>query len=191
MDEAGETMRALVIDDEKNIRRALGLCLESLGCEVSEAANGQAALEQLGRAACDLAFLDLRLGNEDGLDLLPKLLAARPGLEVIVDHRLRDHRDRGRGDQARRPRLPAQAVHAGADPARSWSACEQRRTRGGAMLDLRRADEAAPSWRSTRVAADAAVLEHARRAPRSTRRCSLLRRERDRQERARAAPARS
>ena len=77
-------MRALVIDDEKNIRRALALCLESLHCEVSEAANPAQALEQLARSACDLAFLDLRLGNDDGLELLPKLLAARPGLEVIV-----------------------------------------------------------------------------------------------------------
>ncbi len=77
-------MRALVIDDEKNIRRALVLCLEGLHCEVSEAANGALALEQLARSACDLAFLDLRLGTEDGLALLPKLLAVRPGLDVIV-----------------------------------------------------------------------------------------------------------
>jgi NtrC-family two-component system response regulator AlgB len=83
-------MRVLVIDDEKNIRRAVALCLEGLGCEVGEAASGTLALEELRRSACDLAFLDLRLGSanggpaEDGLALLPKLLALRPGLEIVI-----------------------------------------------------------------------------------------------------------
>jgi hypothetical protein len=34
------------------------------------------------RGPQDIAFLDLRLGGVSGLDLLPRLLAERPGLEV-------------------------------------------------------------------------------------------------------------
>ncbi len=77
-------MRVLIVDDEKNIRRSLALCLEALGCEAVEAPTGAAALDLLARTACDLAFVDLRLGNESGLALIPKLLAARPGLAIVV-----------------------------------------------------------------------------------------------------------
>jgi NtrC-family two-component system response regulator AlgB len=42
------------------------------------------ALAALHDGMFDLAFLDLRLGTESGMELLPALLAERPGLEVIV-----------------------------------------------------------------------------------------------------------
>jgi two-component system, NtrC family, response regulator AlgB len=77
-------LAVLVIDDEKNIRRTLSIGLESMGCRVVEAASGNAALASLEREPFDLAFLDLRLGGEDGLDLLPRLLAQRPDLSVVV-----------------------------------------------------------------------------------------------------------
>jgi two-component system, NtrC family, response regulator AlgB len=76
--------RVLVVDDERNIRKTLSICLQGLGCAVTEAASADAALDALGRSAFDLAFVDLRLGKEDGLELLPKLLAARPGLDVVM-----------------------------------------------------------------------------------------------------------
>jgi NtrC-family two-component system response regulator AlgB len=76
--------RVLIVDDEKNIRTTLGVCLESLGCKVSQASTSEAALEALRHAPFDLAFLDLRLGQESGLDLLPRLLAERPGLDVVM-----------------------------------------------------------------------------------------------------------
>ncbi|MBI3782046.1 MAG: sigma-54-dependent Fis family transcriptional regulator [Deltaproteobacteria bacterium] len=77
-------VRALVIDDEKNIRVTLSLCLESIGCQVAAVASGNAAMEALERQTFDLVLLDLRLGDEDGLDLLPRLLAARSGLSVVL-----------------------------------------------------------------------------------------------------------
>src|SRR6266849_5817030 len=79
--------RVLVVDDEKNIRRTLALCLEGFGCTVTEAGTADAALEALSRAPHDLAFLDLRLGTGSGLDLLPRLLAERPGLEQSEERR--------------------------------------------------------------------------------------------------------
>ena len=74
----------LIIDDEKNIRTTLSLCLEDIGCEVTAVSSGQAALAALGRQAFDLAFLDLRLGDMDGLTLLPQLLGESPNLAVVV-----------------------------------------------------------------------------------------------------------
>jgi NtrC-family two-component system response regulator AlgB len=74
----------LVVDDEKNIRTTISLCLEEMGCTANTVASGTAALDALERSHFDLAFLDLRLGEESGLTVLPRLLAARPELAVVV-----------------------------------------------------------------------------------------------------------
>ena len=74
----------LVIDDEKNIRTTLSMCLDGLGCQVSSAATAEAARAALATRSFDLAFLDLRLGETNGLDLLPELIAGRPGLAVVI-----------------------------------------------------------------------------------------------------------
>jgi two-component system, NtrC family, response regulator AlgB len=76
--------RVLVIDDEKNIRTTLSLCLEQMGCTVSAVSTPEAALTALRQHPYELAFLDLRLGGTDGLDLISKLLAIDSGLLVIV-----------------------------------------------------------------------------------------------------------
>ncbi len=77
-------LRVLVIDDEKNIRVTLSMCLEDIGCEVQAVGSADAALTALAHGVFDLAFLDLRLGDESGLQLLPKLLAVNPDLAVVV-----------------------------------------------------------------------------------------------------------
>jgi len=77
-------LRVLVVDDEKNIRVTLAVCLEAMGCTVAQAATSGAALDALAAHPFDLAFVDLRLGAESGLDLLPRLLAERPGLSIVI-----------------------------------------------------------------------------------------------------------
>ncbi len=76
--------RVLVVDDEKNIRVTLAMCLESMGCEVTAVSTGAAAVAAVERTPFDVCFLDLRLGDADGMTLLPQLLALRPGLAVVV-----------------------------------------------------------------------------------------------------------
>jgi two-component system, NtrC family, response regulator AlgB len=83
-DTATTAARVLIVDDEKNIRATLAICLEGLGCQVTQASTADAAVEALRRAPIDVAFVDLRIGQESGLDLLPRLLAERPGLDVVV-----------------------------------------------------------------------------------------------------------
>ena len=73
-----------MIDDEKNIRATLSLCLEQMNCEVTAAASAEGALAALAQRPYDLAFVDLRLGDTSGLDLLPKLLGEAPNLRVVV-----------------------------------------------------------------------------------------------------------
>jgi NtrC-family two-component system response regulator AlgB len=78
-------MDLLIIDDEPSLRRTLRTALESMGHRVVEAANGAQALETVLRQRFDLAFLDLKLGKEKGLELLPKLLHAVEGrLHVVI-----------------------------------------------------------------------------------------------------------
>jgi NtrC-family two-component system response regulator AlgB len=74
----------LAVDDEKRIRSTLSLCLQSLGCRVEEAANGPAVRAALERRSFDLVLLDLRLGDENGLDLLPAILGRNPGADVVI-----------------------------------------------------------------------------------------------------------
>ena len=78
------TDRVLVIDDERNIRSMIRVCLEQAGCEVREAGSAEAALAALASGPSDVAFVDLRLGTGSGLDLVPALLAEDPDLDVVV-----------------------------------------------------------------------------------------------------------
>jgi two-component system, NtrC family, response regulator AlgB len=74
----------LIVDDEANIRKTLKVCLESRGHRVTSVGNAKDALAQADRQVYDLAFVDLRLGTESGLDLIPSLLAACPWIKIVV-----------------------------------------------------------------------------------------------------------
>ena len=77
-------LNILVVDDEANIRRTLSICLETEGHRVISVGSPRDALLEAARRPFELAFVDLRLGTEDGLELIPALLAAVPWLKIIV-----------------------------------------------------------------------------------------------------------
>lgn len=77
-------LEVLVVDDEANIRKTLKMCLESKGHRVTLAGTTRDALDQTSVHPFDLAFVDLRLGTEAGLDLIPQLLEIRPALKIVV-----------------------------------------------------------------------------------------------------------
>jgi NtrC-family two-component system response regulator AlgB len=77
-------MDLLLIDDEASLRRTLRTTLESMRHSVAEAGGGEQALHWLRKQRFDAAFLDLRLGREEGMTLLPQLLREAPELAVIV-----------------------------------------------------------------------------------------------------------
>ena len=79
-----DTPNVLIIDDEKNIRHTLRVCIESMGGKVGEASGPDAAVEFMGRSSFDVAFLDLKLGAHSGLDLIPRLMAENPNLAIVV-----------------------------------------------------------------------------------------------------------
>jgi two-component system nitrogen regulation response regulator NtrX len=65
----------LIVDDEKNIRRTLRMVLESEGHVVHEAGSIVEAEAVLGQHPIDLILLDVKLGDDNGLDLLRSLKA--------------------------------------------------------------------------------------------------------------------
>ncbi len=73
----------LVVEDEQAQRETL---CAFLGEEYTmlEAGTGAEALTHARENAVDLVFLDLRLGREDGLDILKRLREESPGLPVIM-----------------------------------------------------------------------------------------------------------
>jgi Response regulator containing CheY-like receiver, AAA-type ATPase, and DNA-binding domains len=77
-------MRVLIVDDEPSIRKITGLAVESMGHEVIVAPGGLKALKILEETPCDVCFLDVNLGSEDGLAVLEKLQKAQPDLVVIM-----------------------------------------------------------------------------------------------------------
>ena len=77
-------MHVLIVDDEKNIRLSLSTALESMKHDVSLASTSAGALQELKKAAFDVVLLDLRLSQENGLDLLEEIRRLSPRAAVIV-----------------------------------------------------------------------------------------------------------
>jgi NtrC-family two-component system response regulator AlgB len=77
-------MRILLVDDEKNIRRTMAMALESMDHEAVSAASGAEAFKELKNSAIDVVFLDLKLHQESGLDVLEEVLRLAPQAAVVI-----------------------------------------------------------------------------------------------------------
>ena len=67
----------LIVDDERNIRRTIRMVLEGGGHAVHEAGTAAEAESVLARERIDVILLDVKLGEDNGLDLLRALKAPR------------------------------------------------------------------------------------------------------------------
>jgi DNA-binding NtrC family response regulator len=76
--------RVLIIDDDPSFTGSAAALLRHAGYVVKSAASGQAALEIVRAEVIELALLDIGLGAESGLDILPELKALRPEMSVIM-----------------------------------------------------------------------------------------------------------
>jgi NtrC-family two-component system response regulator AlgB len=75
---------ALVIDDDPGVRQSVRLCLEADSARVQGVGTSSGTLDALDRSAFDVVFLDLWLGADSGIALLPEILKKQPGVGVIV-----------------------------------------------------------------------------------------------------------
>lgn len=74
----------LVVDDEINIRKTLSVFVESRGHRVTAVSNSRDAVREAELHVFDIAFVDLRLGAENGLDLVHSLLRVCPQIKIVV-----------------------------------------------------------------------------------------------------------
>jgi NtrC-family two-component system response regulator AlgB len=81
---APQYMDFLVIDDDKTFRDAACILIEQEGHYPQPAGSGAAALANLKEEDFDAVLLDVNLGEESGLDLLPKLLRCQANLPVVM-----------------------------------------------------------------------------------------------------------
>ena len=84
MQESPQSLNILVVDDEINIRKTLAISLEVDGHRVTGVSNARDAMAEAGKTSFDLAFVDLRLGADHGLNLIPELLAQSPWMRVVI-----------------------------------------------------------------------------------------------------------
>ena len=101
----------LLIDDDELYVRTLQRSLSRRGLETRTATGIAEALRVAEEIRPAFALVDLRLGEDSGLTLIRPLRAARRHADP-AGHRLRQRGHGGRGDQARRRRLPAKPATA-------------------------------------------------------------------------------
>jgi DNA-binding NtrC family response regulator len=76
--------RILVIDDDENIRKVLQTILEDEGYFVETAETGKKAIERSEKAFYNLALIDVRLPDMEGIELLSKLRSTKPKMRKII-----------------------------------------------------------------------------------------------------------
>jgi CheY-like chemotaxis protein len=81
---AGEHRKVLVVDDDADWREYLRLCLEELGYETAEAADGEQALQSLARERPSVLLLDLHMPGMDGFQVLERLPRDAPRVVLLT-----------------------------------------------------------------------------------------------------------
>jgi NtrC-family two-component system response regulator AlgB len=81
---AAKNGRILLVDDESAILRTFRYCLEDHGYSVATASSAAQADSLLQRQVFDLCLLDLRLGEDNGLEVLAQMRLQAPWMRVVI-----------------------------------------------------------------------------------------------------------
>lgn len=76
--------KILIVDDEPYLRQSLAAILEDEGYTALTAENGTQAMERISNEYFDLVFLDLKLPDINGMDLLPKIKHIDGKLPILI-----------------------------------------------------------------------------------------------------------
>jgi len=79
-----KTAKILIIDDDENIRKALVAVLEDEGYAVESVDTGKKGIEKTEAEFFNLALIDIRLPDMEGVDLLPKMRETSPKIRKII-----------------------------------------------------------------------------------------------------------
>lgn len=76
--------KIFIVDDERTIRLTFRRALETEGYEVQEAASADEAMMGFKAETYDLVILDLRLGEDNGLEILERMRAAGVNTPTVM-----------------------------------------------------------------------------------------------------------
>ena len=79
-----QPLSVLIIDDDRQLCDRLTLELKLLGCRAHAANTPGMALARCQDGTYHVALCDMQIGEESGLDLIPRLLAINPNLHIVV-----------------------------------------------------------------------------------------------------------
>jgi DNA-binding NtrC family response regulator len=76
--------RILIVDDDENIRRVLVAILEDKGYRIDTAGTASDAIKKSQTGFFNLALIDIRLPDMEGIDLLLKIKDTTPRMRKII-----------------------------------------------------------------------------------------------------------
>ena len=79
-----DTSKILVVDDERDICKALEFLLSRAGYTVTTAGSGEEALKKIEADDFDLVITDLKMEGIDGMELMERALGINPNLIVVI-----------------------------------------------------------------------------------------------------------
>jgi DNA-binding NtrC family response regulator len=79
-----KNVRIIIVDDDENIRKTLKIILEDEGYVVDLAATGNEAIEMTQETAYNIALLDIRLPDMEGVELLKRIKDNVPRTRKIM-----------------------------------------------------------------------------------------------------------
>ena len=86
-----KTVKLMIVDDSRIIRRKIARCLEEHALEViGRASNGVEAVEIFKAARPDLVTMDLTMPEMDGIECVEKLVNLDPSVKILVVSALAD-----------------------------------------------------------------------------------------------------
>ena len=102
----------LIIDDEASLRQTLARILQRAGFEVTTAINGTEGFSLVSQHLFDMVYLDIRMPDVSGLELLKSIHAEVPGPAGHFVHRPTRPEFGGGGVEKRGNRLSLEAAQA-------------------------------------------------------------------------------
>jgi len=79
-----EKVRIIVVDDEPSVLESFKMILTIKDYEVFPFPDGPTALKAIEPEKFDIAFVDLRLPEMDGIEVLKKIKELDPSIEIII-----------------------------------------------------------------------------------------------------------
>ena len=76
--------RILLVEDNEQLRNTLARLLMREGYDVSEAANGRLALQQMSQHAADVVVTDMLMPEMEGVEMILSLRRRHPGVKIIA-----------------------------------------------------------------------------------------------------------